>query len=408
MSGATMPTAHDAVQPGTSGALLREAYGQAPASLGEACHGALTGQRLVVKDVFDIEGLRTGCGSPLWLQQQAPSRQTAVAVRLLHEAGCSWVGKALTDELTYSLAGINAHYGTPLNPCSPARLPGGSSSGSAVAVAAGLADVGLGTDCGGSIRVPASYGGLWGLRPTHGRIATNGCFTLAHSFDTVGALTRTGALLARVFETLAHSQVAPCEELPRLCVPADLGGLLDAPLAAQFNGCAERLGAEPVPLTLQHTLDWADAFRTLQAAEVWQQHGAWYRRHGASMGADIGQRFVRAGQIGAAAVAQAQRTRVAASAQLGRWLDAGALLLVPTLPTPAPLLSDTPAQVDAARMRAQQLLCWAGLAGLPQIAMPWTTVEGGAVGLSLIGPRGADERVLAAALRLEGLLATPR
>ncbi len=105
------------------------------------------------------------------------------------------VGKAITDELTYSLNGENIHYGTPVNPKAPGRIPGGSSSGSAVAVAGELADFALGTDCGGSVRAPASFCGIYGMRPSHGRISTAGVFRLAPRFDTVGWFARDGRLL---------------------------------------------------------------------------------------------------------------------------------------------------------------------------------------------------------------------
>ena len=267
---------------------------------------------------------------------------------------------------------------------------------------------GVGTDCGGSIRVPASYCGLWGLRPTHGRIATHGCFALAHSFDTVGWFARDGYTLARVFEVLAHSQVVTgsAPPLAGLCAAPELNALFDEPLRVHFEytlGQLEgRLPIEQLPAGTLHTDAWAKAFRPLQAAEVWQRHGPWFDRHGASMGQDIRTRFERASQVDAASVALAQRVRQSASATLGGLLGPGRYLLLPTLPMPAPLRDASPQDIDAARVRGQSLLSMAGLAGLPQLSMPWVTVDGAPVGLSLIG--GSDEALLCAAQQVHAAL----
>jgi amidase len=407
----------DIIMPGLHGAFMRDGFG-ASVSVGLAQSGLspisgsgpLSACRLAVKDVYDVVGMRASAGSPAWLAEQAVATASAVAVRILLDAGAEWIGKTVTDELTYSLAGINAHHGTPQNPAAPARLAGGSSSGSVVAVAAGHADIALGTDCGGSVRLPASYCGIWGMRPTHGRIATNGCFTLAHSFDTVGWFARTGALLTTVFEQLAGSSVLPGSAAAQLMVADDTLPLLDAPIRAAFEDAIA--GKLSMHQSIQHIaagvlplLEWAAAFRTLQAAEVWQQHGQWIRTTQPALGPDIAQRFEAASQIVPAQTAAAQRQRVQAAATMARVFDSGALLIMPTVPTIAPLLDASLSEVNDARARSQQLLCVAGMAGLPQVSFPWTTVEGAPVGLSVIGPRGSDEAVLYSAMQLEALLA---
>ncbi|MDQ2103939.1 amidase family protein, partial [Azospirillum isscasi] len=163
-----------------------------------AADGPLAGLRFAVKDLFHIAGLPTGAGNPDWLRTHEVPQETAPAVRRLLDAGARVAGKTLTDELAWSLAGENAHYGTPENPKAPGRIPGGSSSGSASAVAGGAVDFAIGTDTGGSIRLPASYCGLYGLRPTHGAVPLDGSVPLAPSFDTVGWFAREAALLRRV------------------------------------------------------------------------------------------------------------------------------------------------------------------------------------------------------------------
>lgn len=390
------------LQPGLHGAFMADGFGQLPGPRSfEKPTGLLAGLRLAVKDVFDVAGLRVGAGNPAWQAGAAVASGSAPAVRMLLDAGASWAGKTVTDELTYSLAGINAHYGTPVNPKAADRIPGGSSSGSAVAVAAAHADIALGTDCGGSVRLPASYCGVWGMRPSHGRIASNGCFALAHSFDTVGWFARDGLSLAQVFSVLTHCAIDPVASL-RFLAPPELLNALDATVRSRFIGALGLLkqhfevSENSAPELTAEV--WATAFRTLQAAEVWQQHGEWFDANGTALGNDVRQRFLAARQIGVAQSSAAQVVRVQATATMARLLErAGSLLLTPTVPTVAPLLNDAAQRIDDIRARSQQLLCMAGLAGLPQASIPWTEIDGAPLGLSVIGRRGDDETVLAAA-----------
>jgi amidase len=393
------------LQPGLNGAFVTDAFGALPSPIARKGH-ALAGKRLAVKDVFDIAGLRTGAGNPTWLNEQTPATQTALAVRMLLEEGASWIGKTVTDELTYSLAGINAHYGTPVNPADEDRIPGGSSSGSAVAVAAGFADIGLGTDCGGSIRLPASYCGIWGMRPTHGRIATNGGLTLAHSFDTVGWFARDEQTLADVFEVLAHGIVHNKVDDLKLLASQELLTVLSPAVRAKFRETMQRLDVCEQPASSDIALsDWAQAFRILQGAEVAQQHGSWARANMQSFGADVRLRFETCLKIGAGQVQQAQRIRIAASRVMAHAFGTpGTYWLTPTLPWIAPRIDAAREEVDEVRARSQQMLCIAGLAGLPQVDLPWTFFEGAPLGLSIIGPRGDDEGVLAVARAVHAAL----
>lgn len=168
--------------------------------------GVLSNLTVAVKDSYNIAGLATSNGSPDWLESHPVATVTAPAVGKLLNAGATIVAKTVMDEMAYSIEGQNHHYGTPLNPASPDRIPGGSSSGSASAVAQGLADIGLGGDTGGSIRIPASFCGLFGIRPTHGRVNITGSVPLAPSFDTGGEYCN-GCLLQRAPEH-SHSRLA--------------------------------------------------------------------------------------------------------------------------------------------------------------------------------------------------------
>jgi amidase len=389
---------HDLLHPGLNGAFVADGFGSLPVSISQVGR-KLAGKRLAVKDVFDVEGLRTGGGNPEWLSQQAPAAHTSLPVRALLEQGAQWIGKTVTDELTYSLAGINAHYGTPENPADPARIPGGSSSGSAVAVAAGHADIGLGTDCGGSIRLPASYCGVWGIRPTHGRIPDDGCLTLAHSFDTVGWFARDAQTLVEVFEVLAHSTVSDHVAKPVLRVPRHVLALVEPEARGRFSSALPLLGDIGESLSPDEVLGkWAQAFRVLQGAEIAQRHGAWAHAHIDSFGADVRRRMEASIELTEHDVCLAQSTRTEAIRSMARAFDEpGVYWIIPTLPWIAPRADASLHEVDEVRARSQQMLCIAGLAGLPQVSMPWTTFEGAPLGISIIGARGDDEGVLSVA-----------
>jgi amidase len=396
----------DLLHPGLNGAFVADGFGSLPVSIPQT-GTKLAGKRLAVKDVFDVEGLHTGGGNPQWLAEQVPAARTALPVRALLEQGAQWVGKTVTDELTYSLAGINAHYGTPVNPSDPARIPGGSSSGSAVAVAAGHADIGLGTDCGGSIRLPASYCGIWGIRPTHGRIPSDGCLTLAHSFDTVGWFARDAQTLVDVFEVLAHSDVPDHAAKPVLRVPRHVLALVEPEASRRFSSALSSLGDIEESMLLADALGrWAHAFRVLQGAEIGQRHGAWALSHIDSFGADVGRRMQASVELTEHDVALAQSTRIEALRTMARAFDEpGVYWIVPTLPWIAPRADASLHEVDEVRARSQQMLCIAGLAGLPQVNLPWTMFEGAPLGMSIIGARGDDEGVLSVARATHAALA---
>ncbi|CDG80829.1 amidase [Janthinobacterium agaricidamnosum] len=394
-------------EPAYSGAFVSEGFGIAPPVA--IYSDELGGLRLAAKDVFALAGQRIGAGNPAWLAGQQPASGSALAIELLLGAGAAWVGKTVTDELAFSLMGINRHYGTPVNPASPLRLPGGSSSGSAVAVAAGHADIALGTDCGGSCRLPASYCGIWGIRPTQGVIAKNGCFALAHSFDTVGWFAADGASLGAVFKVLAQQEI-PSKHAAVLHISDDaLAGCSPAvnrafeaalaDLAARFDKRHVPSGRLPLP-------PWAQAHRVLQSAEIWQQHGAWVTAHGDSLGSDVRRRFDNAAAVTRQDVSSQQIVRIQAMTTLTALLPGlHDFLLLPTAPDIAPLCDASDATLDHHRINAQHLLCIAGLAGLPQVSMPWIQIDGAPVGLSLIGCRGNDAGLIAAAQAVHATLA---
>jgi amidase len=351
------------------------------------------------KDVFHIAGHRTGFGHPDWLRTHPPATETALAVRRLLDAGADMVARALTDELAYSLTGENAHYGTPVNPRCPGRVAGGSSSGSAAAVAGALVDFSIGTDCGGSVRLPASYCGLLGMRPSHGRVPLDGVIPFASSFDTAGWFARDADIFERVGRVLLADDGRPPPPR-RLLIAEDAFALVDrkvsdalADAVALVAGTVGRSGRATVSPEGLDT--WMETFRVLQGAEIWANHGAWIQATKPRFGRGIRERIAWASTVDAAAVDAARAKRVAVVARLDALLGHGNLLCLPTSPRIAPLKNTSTRKIEITyRHQAMCLLCIAGLGGLPQVSLPLATLDGCPLGLSLIGPRGADVPLL--------------
>lgn len=372
-------------------------------------HGALDGVRFAVKDLIDVAGTVTGAGNPDWAFTQAPAARDAGAVDALRRAGAAMAGKTVTDEFAFSLEGENAHHGTPCNPRAPERLPGGSSSGSAVAVAAGLVDVALGTDTGGSVRVPASFCGVFGFRPTHGRVGVRGVLPFAPSYDTVGWFARNGALLRAVGTVL----LAPGEGAAagpssaaalRLVTAGDAFALADGDCRDRLLRLAAERGArEHHGVFAGGSADWLRAYAVLQGAEVRASHGAWIAAHRPRFGAAIAERFAGLAAIADDEVERWRRWRVDRAAELVAWLAGGRVLVLPTAPGPALLRTADAAERADFYARALALNAVAGHAGLPQLAWPAGshdgTPGGAPLGLSLVGAPGTDEALLELASR---------
>lgn len=360
--------------------------------------GPLRGTVFSAKDNFDVAGHRTAAGNPTWLQTHNKSTKTAPAVQALLDAGATLLGKTLMDELAYGLTGRNAHYGTPANPAAPDRVPGGSSSGSASAVAGRACDFAIGTDTGGSIRVPASYCGLFGMRPTHGRISTEGVVPLAPSFDAVGWFARDAELLERVGRVLLDESVEPPEP-GRFLVARDAMRFADAEVHTAilpWIGRAKSFFDETheVDVAGDTIADWVDTFRFLSAAEAWACHGEWLSAVQPKLAPDVAARFNFGKSVDAATVADRKNRRTAIRAHMDRLMTPGTILCLPTAATPAPLRDADEAAFERVRQRTLPLTCIAGLAGLPQISLPAGFAEEAPVGISFVAPAGEDAMLL--------------
>jgi amidase len=369
--------------------------------------GPLTGFTFAVKDLYDVAGRVTGAGNPRWLDTHPPAARTAPAVLALLAAGGHMIGKTITDELAYSLNGDNVHYGTPRNSKAPDRVPGGSSSGSASAVAAGLCDFALGTDTGGSVRIPASYCGTFGIRTTHGVISAEGLVPLMPSFDTVGWFAREPNMFKAVGDVLLPTAPAPPRALPRrLLIADDAFALADADARAVLQHGVDAIsgafdGVDHVTLAANGDLaEWRQIFRTASAHETWHIHGKWIEAEGASLSPPIAERFAYAKSVSNAAAESARRAQEDIRSTLRARIGADCVLCVPSAPGAAPKLAATGDEVEAFRQRAQRLTSIAGLAGLPEVSMPGLDVDDAPVGLSLIGPPGSDRTLLELACRV--------
>lgn len=367
--------------------------------------GPLRGLTFAVKDLFDVAGSRSGWGNPDRLRESSAAVATAPAVLLPLMAGARLIGKTHTDEIACGMFGMNPHFGTPVNPQAPLRVPGGSSSGSASAVAAGLCDFALGTDTGGSIRVPASFCGLFGLRTSFGRISTAGVMPMAPSFDTVGFLARDAATLRRVGEiyfgpirSRGPSRLLLARDAFDVPVPAVAEVLL--PIAHALGATSE------VALYPNGVEEWLDTFRPLQLNELWATHGAWATAPGRMLSQAVRERIELAQTPHPADVARAALRREILTERLASLLGDDGVIAVPTAHD-LPPMRNAPVSAQAAfRDKTLALTCVASLARLPQINLPVTCVDGCPVGLSLIGgPRG-DEHLLALAGTLAAKLST--
>lgn len=365
--------------------------------------GPLNDLTFAAKDLLDVSGHQKTAGNPDWARTHPPAKTTAPVIDRLRDAGAWLVGKTITDELAFSLEGENIHYGTPLNPRCPDRLPGGSSSGSASAVAGGLVDFALGTDTGGSIRVPSSFCGLFGMRPTHGTVPLEGVTPLAPSIDVVGWMARDGRLLARVGEVLlGEATISPPAEL-RVVVDAfelmepRARVALEARLAVLFPA------AGSVRLFDGQPQRWTETFQAVRGGEAWAIHGPWIQEVRPHFAPEIAERFDRASRFTAAQVEGARKARRELAERVGRYLGPTRALLLPSSPSVALPKDRALRRTVGTRFRESALTIGsiAGLGGFPQVTLPIAAVDGCPIGLGVLGARGSDRSLL-------GLAASPR
>jgi len=375
------------------------------APVAHAVSGPLAGLTFAVKDLIDVAGYPTGGGNPLLLAVSGVKTSTAPTVQTLLDAGARFVGKTHTDELAFSMNGKNAHFGTPVNGGAPERIPGGSSSGSAAAVSNRLCDFALGTDTGGSVRAPASHCGLFGIRPTHGRVSLERCLDLAPSFDTCGFFTRDAPTFGRVADVLLGADAAPLPAPVRLLRPVDVWNLLAREVAGALAPALARVEAalgkaQPCDAALESFDAMYWGFRHLQGREAWMVDGPFIERFAPPLGPGVAERFAWARQVTDEQVTSAAHFCDRYRGHLADLLGRDGVLVMPTMPDVAPLLAADESELEAYRNAAIRMLCIAGLSGFPQVTLPLSSRLGAPLGISLLGPAGADRSLVALAGRI--------
>ncbi len=360
--------------------------------------GPLMGTTFVAKDLFAVAGHVVGAGQPTWEATHDAAEANAAAVQRLLDAGATLVGRTHTSQMAYSLSGRDTPAGAPVNPAAPGHDTGGSSSGSAAAVAGGLVDLGLGTDTLGSIRVPASYGGIYGWRPTHGLVPLDDVHPLAVSLDTVGLLARDPVLLRVGAEALVATSFA--DETPgRVLLAAEafteLTPAVGDPLldAAEAFAPTDSVDLAPDGLTLT---DLTLVVRDVQGPEFAAAHRAWIDEHQPTFLPAVAERIAHALAVTPEAHAAANAVRTDLREHLAAVLGPGDVVLVPLAGRPATRDADDAEYADARRVAAS-LSVVGSLGGLPTVAVPAIVVDGTPVGLGLLGAPGTDGLLLSLA-----------
>ncbi|KAJ8751918.1 hypothetical protein K2173_000664 [Erythroxylum novogranatense] len=381
----------------------------------------LRGLTFAVKDIFDVDGYVTGFGNPDWARTHRAATSTAPSVLDVLRGGATCIGKTIVDEMAYSINGENKHYGTPRNPCAPEYVPGGSSSGSAVAVGAALVDFSLGTDTGGSVRVPASYCGILGFRPSHGAISTVGVIPMAQSFDTVGWFARDPVIFNRVGQTLLQvPDVSPLQPIQIIIaedcfqlssIPDDrcsqvlvksvkkligddivkhinLGDYVEDRVPSLNHFMSKELKGQQHNIPSLAAL--STAMRSLQRYEFKVNHGEWVTRIKPDLGPGISER------VWEAVMATGEDNDVCHTVKselrdaLTDLLGASGVLAIPTVPGPPPKLQTDPSTLEVFRAKAFSLLSIAGVSGFCQVSIPLGMHDNLPVAVSLLAKHGSD------------------
>jgi amidase len=371
---------------------------------GPRCHvagaatGPLQGLTFAVKDLIDIAGTPTIGGNPDWPRFYPTPETHAWVVQTLLDAGASVIGKTITDEVSLGILGENAHDGTPLNPAAPDRVPGGSSSGSASAVAQSLCDFALGTDSGGSVRVPASFCGLYGIRPTHGRMNFAGITVQSPSADTCGWFARDAATFAKVGQVLLQETIP--DTLPTtLLVATDAFAFAGQDVQEALAPLTERLAAligrrQDVTMAPQGLSVWQRAQRVLQSSESWKTFEPWLDTCNPRFAFSVARNLLIGSMFTDAERGTAALMRQEARGRMRMLLAPGTILCLPTTPFPAPLKDLPNSVLTPLRDQISCLTSHGGLTGVPQVSIPGATVNGAPVGLSIVGARGTDTTLL--------------
>lgn len=358
-----------------------------------------SGRRVAIKDMLDMVGLPTTVGCRAIERRAVPAGSDAAclaALRRAEDAGrLRFVGRTNLNELAFGIDGVNRWFGTPTNPLDPALVPGGSSSGSAVAVASGEADLALGTDTGGSVRLPAACCGVCGLKTTWGRIPTDNVRALAPSLDTIGPLARDVAGLVEAMTLLEPGFTAAPDP------PATIGRFRLTADPAVDEALDVALSSAELTVTDVELPGWqaaGDATAVVLAAEAWREHGALLDADPGGFGAEVAQRVRTGARYTAAEVAAAEAVRAAWRVQLDSVFARVPIVALPTM------VGDPPPLEQAASMYRLRATLPVNLAGVPAVSVPVPRKGRVPASLQLIGPARSEELLLATAARVQSAI----
>jgi amidase len=356
--------------------------------------------RVAVKDIIDMEGVPTTSGSKVIASSARPAESDAPCLAGARAASSRGeaviVGKTNLHELAFGVTGINPWFGTPVNPLDPSLVPGGSSSGSAVAVACGEADVAYGTDTGGSVRIPAACCGVVGLKTTRGRVSTKGVGALAPSLDTIGPIAMTVGLAARGLALMDPAFTGPsntASTIGRVRLPAD--AWIDAAIDQALDAFSESTGTKVIEIDLPSWADATHAAMTILLAEAWGVHAKLWKDHSSDLSADVARRLELASLLEPAEVAEAWEVGRDWAGRLSSLFSAVDVLALPTLAEAPPTIA------QAARLSDIRYVAPFNLSGNPALVLPLASEGQLPASMQLTGPGRSEETLLATGAVIE-------
>ncbi|HQL91972.1 MAG TPA: amidase [Anaerolineaceae bacterium] len=356
--------------------------------------GELNGLTFAAKDVFKIRGSTFGNGHPDWLRTHEPDDFTSSTIQRLLDNGADLVGKTVCDELCFSISGENWNYGSPLNPHDPRRFTGGSSSGSGAATSGGLVDFALGSDCLGSVRVPASYTGVFGVRPTYDRVPSDGEAEYCPSMDVFGYMASDPEVFRKVSKVILGEDPEPVK-LRKLIIAKDCFDAISPQVFADLKPAIDHIGAnlssvEEREISPDGLDNWIKVFQQVQGYEVWRSYGGWVRKYRPILSRGPRERLAWASTI----TLQEYNAGLVKMHEISRYvrdmLANGEVLVMPTAASVAPLRSAPLEEINATRLQSTYLLCVSPLSGVPQMTLPMVMADDLPLGLSLLSGFNTD------------------
>ena len=358
--------------------------------------GPLSDLTFVVKDMCEIKGFKSSCGNPDFYEKCLPADDFAPFLKDILNKGATLKGITICDEFFYSLIGENGHYGTPANLNAPGCVPGGSSSGSAAALTTNLYDFSIGSDTGGSVRVPASFCGLLGIRPTHNRINTKGIYPMAPTFDTIGWFAKDIKTFKKIGFTVLNQKDKTKNSFKDFVIAEDILELANPNIINLFNNYINNSFPEIKKIRLsKQTKDViADNFRILQGGEIVENVIPWILKNKPKISPEINNRIEMAIKITKDEINQAVKFRENLKKEIELTLPEGLIALFPTTPFSSPKCGQSDEQLSSYRKKLMEFTSIAGMTSRPQISIPKFKDNSGPIGISLLGWRYSDEILL--------------